>query len=111
MRLEGPRVVTVVVLSLALAAGLLLATDPGAGPRRSERGREFQQAVGGLGFGPALDLGTCAFAFDPRICPACPADRGPIPGGLYFCPHHAGSIFYLPQGRPGREPSANAPPP
>jgi hypothetical protein len=85
-------------LSLALAgsAGVVLALDaqPGAGKQR--RAEEFHRLVGGLGFGPALDLERCAYAFDPRLCPACSGDCGPIPGGLYFCPHHAGSPFDYP---------------
>lgn len=110
MHPEGPRVVSISVLSLALVAGLLLAQD--SDPRNPRDLRAFQQAVGGLGFGPALDLDTCAFAFDPRICPACSADHGPVAGGIYFCPQHACSIFYVPpSSRPGVETVANAPTP
>jgi hypothetical protein len=80
------------ILLLATLAGLVLALE--ARPTFDEaRTREFHHLVGGLGFGPALDLENCEFSFDPRLCPGCSYDCGPIPGGRAFCPYHAGSIF------------------
>ena len=73
-------------LGLSVVAGGLLARGTRA-PGRPEA-REFHRLVGGLGFGPAVDLSRCAFSFDRRLCPACPSDTGPVPGGLFFCPHH-----------------------
>ena len=58
--------------------------------------RRFQELVRGFGLGPALDLDPCGLGFDPRICPLCSAQNGAIPGVMWFCPHHAGSIFFLP---------------
>jgi hypothetical protein len=63
---------------------------------RDDRAEQFQHLVGGLGFGPAMDLSSCAFAFDPRLDSGCRQEDGPIPGGSCFCPRHAGSIFYYP---------------
>jgi hypothetical protein len=60
------------------------------------RSAQFQDLVGGLGFGPAADLSRCAFSFDPRLCDRCPEDVEPIPGGVYFCPQHGCSILYYP---------------
>jgi hypothetical protein len=78
---------------VALAAGAALVLTLGDRPRQEVQARQFQQLVGGLGCGPAVDLSTCAFSFDPRLCPACPQDHGPIAGGAFFCPHHACSIL------------------
>jgi hypothetical protein len=85
----------VILATLVVAAGLVLARHFQSQPPPQEA-REFQRLVGGLGFGPALDLRRCAFSFDPRLCPGCQEDLGPIPGGAYFCPHHACSIFFYP---------------
>jgi hypothetical protein len=92
-----------VVLTLATAAGLALLLDGWPAVGRQERSEEFQRLVGGLGFGPALDLDRCAFAFDPRLCPVCSQDVGPIPGGTSFCPYHASSPFDYPPPAPRRE--------
>ena len=85
------------------AAGLLVALDSLPAPERGDRAEEFQRLVGGLGCGPAVDLSRCGFSFDPRLCPDCPLNDGPIPGGIYFCPQHACSILYCPPLAPRRE--------
>jgi hypothetical protein len=89
---KAPSVLFALLLALAAAACVLLtvSTRPAGAQKRAE---EFHHLVGGLGFGPALDLQQCAFSFDPRLCPACPYDCGPIPGGIFFCPYHACSIL------------------
>jgi hypothetical protein len=84
-------VVFLLIVGATLAAAALAGfsgptTDPAAE-------RSFHHLVGGLGFGPAVDLARCEFAFDPRLCPACSEDTGPIPGGLFFCPYHASSVL------------------
>jgi hypothetical protein len=98
---RAPAVLLALTLGLAVAAAGLLAH--GARPRagQEERARAFHQLVGGLGFGPAVDLSRCAFSFDPRLCPACPGDCGPIPGGMFFCPYHAGAAVDRPPLREG----------
>ena len=56
----------VVLTMLVGAAGAVLVCDFQARPQQQETAKEFQQLVGGLGFGPAVDLSRCAFSFDPR---------------------------------------------
>ncbi len=56
----------------------------------------FQRLLGGLGFGPALDLSDCPFGFDPRLDGSCSEDYAPLPGCTCFCPRHAGSVLYYP---------------
>lgn len=80
---------------LTLAAGIVLALPPQRGAL--ERALSFQHLVGGLGFGPALDLSGCASQFDPRICPECVNELGPLVNGRVFCPHHAFSILSYPR--------------
>jgi hypothetical protein len=84
------------LVAAATTSFLVLAADRSVSPRKSERAEEFQRLVGGLGFGPAVDLARCAFTFDPRLCPDCPMQHGPIAGGAHFCPQHACSILYFP---------------
>jgi hypothetical protein len=89
-----PTVLFALIVALVVAAGLVLVL--GDRPRPEARSREFHQLVGGLGYGPAVDLSGCAFTFDPRLCPDCPHHTGPIPAGSFFCPHHAFSIYAYP---------------
>lgn len=91
-----PDLVLGIILGLAGAASVVLAVGAGEDTRRDRRAREFHGLVGGLGFGPAFSLEPCASAFDPRLCPACPMDTGPVPGGKVFCSHHAGSVLVYP---------------
>ena len=98
----APTVLVSFVLILATWAGCILGFDPGSSNAHEVRSREFQQLVGGLGFGPSTELSRCPFAFDPRLGPRCQQDTGPIPGGACFCPHHACSVFeYQPLDPPG----------
>jgi hypothetical protein len=92
--------VFVALLLLTAAASAVLIAEGRPRPDRDARGEEFQRLVGGLGFGPALDLSGCAFGLDPRLDGSCSEDRGPVPGGACFCPRHAGALFrYPPLGR------------
>jgi hypothetical protein len=86
----------VALLLLAGASGAVLVTEARLQHSREEHAAEFQRLVGGLGFGPALDLSGCAFGFDPRLDGSCAEEYGPLPGGNCFCPRHAGSILYYP---------------
>ncbi len=81
------------LLLLTCAAAAVLAGEELAQCRRPARAEQFQRLVGGLGFGPALDLSGCAFGFDARLDGRCAEDGGPVPGGSCFCPRHAGSLF------------------
>jgi hypothetical protein len=105
---KAPRLLFTLLLALAAAAGTVLAVGGRRPAAREERAREFQRLVGGLGFGPALDLEQCASSFDPRLGPACPNDCGPVPGGTFFCPQHACSILDYPPPELGRD---QGPPP
>ncbi len=87
----------VLVALLLLTAGAAAALS--AGGRDGGRAEEFQGLVGGLGFGPAVDLSGCAFGFDPRLDGGCALDRGSVPGAACFCPRHAGSLFSYPPPR------------
>ena len=100
---RAPALVLAVILGLAAAAAAALALGSRPPARQEEQAREFHRLVGGLGFGPAVDPARCAFSFDPRLCPACPNGCGPVPGGMFFCPHHAASVFDYPPLEPTGE--------
>ena len=84
-------------LVAALVAGsvAILVTDR-PDPSEREATREFHHFVGGIGFGPAISSEGCEFDFDPRTCPSCPHDTGPLAGGMHFCPRHGLSVFAYP---------------
>lgn len=90
---------TIVALA-AGAAGILVAGSDGA-TRSPQAAEEFQRLVGGLGFGPALDLAPCAADFDPRLGGSRLTGDALIPGAGDWCPQAALSIFHVrpPEGR------------
>ena len=94
-----------ILLVMVGLAGGALHFEQQAQSRRQLHRADFQQLVGGLGFGPAVDLSSCAFGFDPRLDCSCSQDSGPIPGGSCFCPRHASSILFYPplEDRPKAE--------
>jgi hypothetical protein len=96
MRAKSPAVLIAVTLSLVAGVAAVLIGEGSAANGRLRRAEEFQVLVRGLGLGPAVDLSRCAFRFDPRLCPACPEDDGPVAGGSWFCPCQGCSIFYYP---------------
>ncbi len=104
------RLLLVVLLLLTAASAAVLVEQSWPRPGRGARAESFQRLVGGLGFGPAVDLSDCAFGFDPRLDPSCALERGPIPGGGEFCPRHAGAVFEYPPPRHPTE-GADATPP
>jgi hypothetical protein len=89
-----PLVWIVVAFFTVMAAGILALGDCRHEGRTASG--EYQRLVGGLGVGPALDLSRCPNSFDPRVCPRCTEDLGPLAGSGHFCPQHACSIFYYP---------------
>jgi hypothetical protein len=100
------------IVLLAAAALGAIAADPWLAAEGQTAA--FQRLTGGLGLGPATDLSVCAFAFDPRISPACPAWSGPIAGGGWFCRCHPRVGWDFPPFAPAdasRETSFDAPPP
>jgi hypothetical protein len=100
---KAPTLLFALLLALTTAAGVVLALGARPDADQEKRAQEFHRLVGGLGFGPAVDLERCAFSFDSRLCPACPNDVGPIPGGMFFCPYHAGAVLDYPPLDPGRD--------
>jgi hypothetical protein len=87
-------ILVALVGAMTLAAGAALAVDAWLSAGRIVQAEAFQQLVGGQGFGTALDLSVCPFAFDPRVEGSCQFEDGPIPGGKAFCPCHAASVFF-----------------
>jgi hypothetical protein len=90
------------LMMLVMMAGAVLIIEDQIQSGRAKHNEAFQRLTGGIGFGPALDLSTCTFAFDPRLDGECSQQCGPIAGGGCFCPRHTGSIFSyrtLDQGR------------
>jgi hypothetical protein len=85
-----------VILLLTVACAAVLVVEARLSTGLEKRAKEFQLLLGGLGFGPSLDLSLCPFAFDPRIDDSCADDYTPVPGGTCFCPRHAGSILDYP---------------
>jgi hypothetical protein len=100
LRLHAAEVLGLVVVLLAIGAGGVLAAEEMSHDARGAMGDEFQQLVGGLGFGPTVDVSQCPFGFDPRLEADCRANHGPIPGGVHFCPLHAGSVWSYPPLEP-----------
>jgi hypothetical protein len=90
----------VLLAILTGAAGAILWAENRA--QRQPHAEEFQRLVGGVGFGPAVDLSGCPFSFDPRLADSCAQDSSPIPGGSCFCSRHGTSIFFYPPLDPPR---------
>jgi len=92
-RLLGPAMVIVI----AAIACLIESNVP---HRQRERlARDFQSLLGGLGFGPALDLSESTYGFDPRLNEVCVHDGTPTPGAGCMPPGHVGFVFsYRTQG-------------
>ncbi len=106
---RNARLLLALLLLVAAAGSVLLAQ--GQRQRHEARAREFHRLVGGLGFGPALDLSDCPFGLDPRLDGACGEDRGPVPNGRCFCPRHAGSLFPYPSLKRRPPPAGPGDPP
>jgi hypothetical protein len=95
------RGLVVVLLLLSSAAGAVVLAEERAWRHREGRSEDLQRLVGGLGFGPALDLSDCPFSFDPRLDGSCGLEHGSVPGGGCFCPRHSASLFCYPPLRQG----------
>jgi hypothetical protein len=100
MMIKGPGRPLLAITFLAAGAATMLAMDARQHSHSARRSATFQRLVGGLGFGPALDLSRCACSFDPRVEHACSQNLGPVTGGRHFCTEHASSIFYYPDLEP-----------
>ena len=86
---QESNVILGVVVLFAAALGVLVFPATGVVPERTE----FQQLIGGLGFGSEADLSRCAFGFDPRIDRQCSRQESPVPCGMSFCPVHGVAVF------------------
>jgi hypothetical protein len=100
MEARGRGLMALLALLTGATCAVVLA-EGWAERRRAERSEEAQRLVGGLGFGPALDLSGCAFGLDPRLDGSCAEDCGPVPGGACFCPRHAATLIVYPPLRRG----------
>ena len=87
-----PRLILASLIGLFVAASAIVLAESRRNPATASRSREFQQMLGGLGLGPAIDLSRCTLAFDPRLGAVCDSQWGPISGGGFVCPHHASSV-------------------
>lgn len=91
MSRRTPAAVLGITLALTAGATAVLAAgdrDPAALAREAA----LQRTLGGLGAGSALDLRTCAVAFDPRLEATCRRRVDPIPGGGSYCRCHRGLL-------------------
>jgi len=90
-----PTALLITVMLLVLTAGSIVLVGDRNEATMAEA-EEFQQLVGGLGFGPALEIDRAPEAFDPRLAARCADNLGPLPGTSVLCPYQACSIFAYP---------------
>ena len=90
--LKGDTLGAIAVVLLG-AAALAVVDASRRDDDRAGRDQEFQRLVGGLGMGPAIDLGDCMPDFDPRLGAPCSRNLDPIPGAAGFCPHRGGAAL------------------
>jgi hypothetical protein len=74
VRPRGPLTLLSFLAALTLSAAAILVAEARQGA--AARDREFQEIVGGLGCGPALDLSRRPSCFDPRLGRWWPQDLG-----------------------------------
>jgi hypothetical protein len=67
MRSSAPNLVLAAIAALSLFAITVWIHDAVAAQRHEKMSEDFQSLVGGLGFGPALDLSNGTHSFDPRL--------------------------------------------
>jgi hypothetical protein len=91
-----PHLVLSAIAALGLAVTMVLIEDATAQRRRAQRSEDFQRLVGGLGFGPALDLSRRPNEFDPRLADGSCEDEGRLSGPAMRGPQLSSSIFYYP---------------
>jgi hypothetical protein len=91
---KSPEALALAVLALAFGAAGAVASSASRRPEDAARSRRFQEAVGGLGLGPTVDLSRCEADFDPRVGHVCPGRHEPTPAGGAYCPHHPGSVLF-----------------
>jgi hypothetical protein len=67
MRSIAPNLVMIAIGTLTLLAAVVLFRDAAPTRHRVEISEDFHRLVGGLGFGPVLDLSQGSGSFDPRL--------------------------------------------
>ena len=77
-----------VVAGLVAATGVL-GVESQRARRLADGERNFQQIVGGLGFGSERSLESCSDAFDPRLGRSCPECTRRSLLGRAVCPAHS----------------------
>jgi hypothetical protein len=97
------RLVTSNLLLIAIAALVVLAVtiwihDAVTAKQSEEMSEDFQSLVGGLGFGPALDLSNGSYTYDPRLGDRAELDE-PLPGAAQNGSGNPFSIFSYPRQR------------
>lgn len=90
----------IVVAILVIAAGTAVGRCCRPASARPVASAGFQQLVGGLGFGPTVELSTCPVQFDPRLETTCNAHTGAIPAGGLLCPGCGRFLFSFSRGHP-----------
>jgi hypothetical protein len=81
---------------LVAASGAILITEARL-QARPTCAEDFQRLLGGVGFGPNLDLSESAGNFDPRLNGDFAGPGALIPGGGYFSDQRGLSIFSYPR--------------
>jgi hypothetical protein len=87
---------------LVVAAGTAVVIPFRSSTSQAVHKARFQQLVGGLGFGPTVELSTCAVQFDPRLETTCNSAVGPIPAGSLLCPGCGRFLFSFSSRSPDR---------
>ena len=95
-RNHSSTIVGFLIAVVALLACVVMAAEILGENRNRAKASDFQELVGGLGCGPAVDLSQCEMTFDPRLCQDCSLRHEPVPGAVYFCPQHACSLLFYP---------------
>ena len=76
---------TWLVTGITVAAGIAVADSWRETDEHRIAVERFQQATGGLGGGPTVDM-VCPVQLDPRLEDACQHSSSPLPGTTLTCP-------------------------
>lgn len=90
------RIILIVVLGLAVMAGVAIALDMLAWQgRKAEDARIFQKATGGLGMGAIAAPIWQFINYDPRVFSVDESITWPVPGGYSFGPDRTATVSYF----------------
>jgi hypothetical protein len=93
MRSLAPNLILAAIAAMSLLAITVWIFDAMAAQRHEVISEEYQGLVGGLGFGPVLDLSNGVDSFDPRLSGVTQN----IPEGMRSGPDNPLSIFRYPR--------------